>query len=130
MYVEGLKALLAKVTEVVEDLWIERECYRDIILSANRATEDQLKEYAETAKNDPRHRAEAREGAGTRGTNAPMRSNFRRRPVTWTESRQKSLVRLARLPGTWPTGGMIISLRKEGTFGWKCKTTRSASIDS
>jgi hypothetical protein len=28
-----------------------------------------------------------------------MRSNFRRRPVTSTEAREKSLVRLPRLPG-------------------------------
>lgn len=36
----------------------------------------------------------SKEGAGTRRRGAQMRSNFRRRPVTSTEAREKSLFRL------------------------------------
>ena len=49
-----------------------------------------------------RHNYNSKEGAGTRRRGAPMRSNCRRRSVTSIEARQKSLVRLPRLPGPRP----------------------------
>jgi hypothetical protein len=61
MYVEALRALLGKIMTMAEDLWIERECFRDLILDHKLGTESEVASWAAAAKNDPARRKHAQE---------------------------------------------------------------------
>jgi hypothetical protein len=58
MYLEALKNIFAKLQAVMEDVWIERQSCRNLILDSGLMTEAKLEEALKIAKTDPAIREE------------------------------------------------------------------------
>jgi hypothetical protein len=56
MDAEAAREFFRKYQKMIEDLWLEREAFRRLILDAGAISEHQLEELAEGAKNNPDNR--------------------------------------------------------------------------
>lgn len=56
MDAEAARELFRRFQKIMEDLWIERQAFRKIILDANAISESDLEKVAEDAKTDPHNR--------------------------------------------------------------------------
>ena len=53
MDAEAAREFFRKYQELIEDLWLEQQCYRNLLLDRNVVTEEELAEMIERAKRDP-----------------------------------------------------------------------------
>ena len=61
MDAEAAREFFRKYQELIEDLWLEQQCYRNLLLDRNVVTEEELAEMIERAKRDPENRRIAAE---------------------------------------------------------------------
>ncbi|HZW05374.1 MAG TPA: hypothetical protein VFF58_00570 [Candidatus Nitrosotalea sp.] len=55
------RKFLSDYQAMIEDLWLEQQCYRNLLLDRNVVAEDELQEMVERAKRDPENRRIAAE---------------------------------------------------------------------
>jgi hypothetical protein len=58
---EALKVVHAKLQQALEDMWLERETYRELLIRSESMTEEEIDDIIETVKNDPAARADVRQ---------------------------------------------------------------------
>lgn len=56
MDAEAAREFLLRYQKMIEDLWLEREAFRRLILDASAISEAELAQLAEGAKNNPENR--------------------------------------------------------------------------
>lgn len=64
MDANAIRTSFREITQLIEDLWIEADCYKTLLIHYRLVTPEQLEEVLATAKRDPRVKKLAAEKFG------------------------------------------------------------------